>query len=88
LTGGDEHGGAREIVGRFDRPGADLVVGEQLDRAFGAAAGRGDEDDGLAAGPGVANRLRPVANPAVILDDGHGRDVRRWFNRVCRFRAA
>ena len=43
------------VLGALDRRGADLVVGEQLDRALGAARRVRDEDHGFA---GLARRAR------------------------------
>ena len=58
LAGRDEHGGVLEVVGVGDRPRADLVVGEQLDRALGAAGRRGDEHDAVA----VASRAARISS--------------------------
>ena len=49
---------------------ADVVVGEQLDRALGAARRGRDEHDGLAVLARLADLVDPVADAAVILDDG------------------
>ena len=75
LSGRDEHGGARKVVGRADGTRPDLVVGEKLDGALGAAGAGGDEDDGVAAVSGGANLVGPVADAAVVLERRHGRHV-------------
>ena len=55
--------------------GAKVVVGEELDRAFGSAGRRRHEDDVIAASPRGADLLDPVGDAAVILERRPRRDV-------------
>ena len=75
LSGRDEHGGAREVVGRADRTRPDLVVGEKLDGALGAARAGRDEDHGVAAVSCRPNLVSPVPDAPVVLQRRHRRHV-------------
>ena len=66
----DEHGGVFEVVGVGDGARADVVVGEQLDRAFGPPRRGGDEHDAIALGARLPDFLDPVADAPVIRRGG------------------
>ncbi len=74
-AGRDEHCRLAQVVGQRDRARANPVVGEELDRAFGAARGRRDEHHLIAARLRLPNLLHPVADAAVILDRRQAADV-------------
>ena len=77
LAGGDEHGGVREVVGLADGAGAHVVIGEQLERALGAAGRGRHEHRQVAAIARLANFLDPVADPAAVFQTGGTGNVRR-----------
>ena len=61
MADADEHGARVRVLGALDRRGEDLVVGEQLDRALGAARRVRDEDHrvaALAAAPDLRDPVR------------------------------
>ena len=74
-AGRDEHGRAFEIVRVGDRARADVVVGEQFDRAFGAARRGRHKHDAIAFGPRRADLLHPVADAPVVRGRRPGGDV-------------
>ena len=67
VAGADQHAGPVGIFGALDRHREDVVVGEQLDGAFGTAGRVGDEEDGVAALASAANLRHPVLDAAVEL---------------------
>ena len=76
-AGRHEHGRAIEVVGLGDRARANVVVGEQLDRAFGAARRCRHEHDASAAFARLPDFVDPVADAAVVRERRQARDVVR-----------
>src|SRR5262249_38259771 len=75
LSGGDEDGGLREIIGFANRSTAKLVLAEQLEHPLGPAGRRRDEDRGFLAVVRLAHLVDPVADPSPILEARRTRDV-------------
>ena len=71
----DEDRRRPRVLGAIDRHGEDFVLGEQFDRALGAAVRVGDEEDDLAALARAPDLGDPVADPAAEVLRRLRRDV-------------
>ncbi len=74
---GDQHRPGAHLAGAGRLLGADVVVGQHLDGAFGAALSFGHEHDRIAGSAAVPYFLHPVGNPAVEPLRRLGGDVAR-----------
>ena len=77
LADGDEDGDVQQLVGAVHQHAAQVVFGEQLDRALGAAFGAGDEQHGVAALAHAAHFGDPFLNAAAKFHRRLARDVER-----------
>ena len=81
----DQHRRATKVIRVGDRPGANLIVGEQLDRSLGAPGRRRHEEHGVALLLRGSDFIDPIADSAVVGECGSARHVTRVrrivFNR-------